>query len=370
MLLEDFAAPLVRGFRVVVVAADVVGAHRPVVVGVRLVIRNRVELLEHLAPAGGEDPHQQLVLLRIVARRLRERDAVLGLVREAHAIAVGLHAVVPLAEVAGRRGADPRQHAALRIARHDVRADRSLDRAEVMRVMQHARLDAIPFFVVDALGLAPDGISDPGRGQQVAFVGRVDEHLARVRPTAEHGDRADAALVQRDAFGRRAARGQARSDNNSLAPVLRGEGWGEGRSSNRRGCFSAVAKPPIGGGIRRLTFSARRAIQPLVALHGNLVFADEVLEDLLGPRGARRSHIVRWSPSMAGVPWPLLPYSACCCHFQAAGSLIFRVRTGAVSVASNGCNPSAEAPAASDEVFMKVRRLSQWFISQINISRL
>jgi hypothetical protein len=30
-------------------------------------------------------------------------------------------------------------------------------------------------------------------------------------------------------------------------------------------------------------------------------------------------HIVRCAPSMAGVPWPLPPYSSRFCHFQASG---------------------------------------------------
>ena len=51
-----------------------------------------IELVERLAPAGVEDAQQQFVLLRVVAVGLRERDAVLGMVGQAHAEAVGLHA--------------------------------------------------------------------------------------------------------------------------------------------------------------------------------------------------------------------------------------------------------------------------------------
>jgi len=36
--------------------------------------------------------------------------------------------------------------------------------------------------------------------------------------------------------------GKARPKDNSLAPVLRGKGRGEGRRSKGRSCFSAVAK--------------------------------------------------------------------------------------------------------------------------------
>ena len=49
-------------------------------------------------------------------------------------------------------------------------------------------------------------------------------------------------------------------------------------------------------------------------------------------------------------------------------SLIFRVRAGAVSAAFSGSSPRAEAPAAIDDVFRKVRRSSQLFITRINIS--
>ncbi len=59
-----------------------------------------IELVERLAPAGGEDAQQQLVLRRVVAVGLGERDAVLGMVGQAEAVAVGLHALVALAVLA------------------------------------------------------------------------------------------------------------------------------------------------------------------------------------------------------------------------------------------------------------------------------
>ena len=60
-----------------------------------------IELVERLAPAGVVDAQQQLVLRRVVAVGLRERDAVVGVVGHAEAIAVGLHALVALAVLAG-----------------------------------------------------------------------------------------------------------------------------------------------------------------------------------------------------------------------------------------------------------------------------
>ena len=162
------------------------------VVGVGLAVGNGIELVERLAPAGGVDAEQQLVLRRIVAVGLRERDAVLGMVGDAVAIAVGLHLLVAAAVLARRRGADPRQHAALRIARHDVRADRLLQHAEVMAMVQHAGLHAVPLLAVGRLRLAPDVIVDARGRHQVAFVGGVDEHPPGVALPAEHRDRGDA----------------------------------------------------------------------------------------------------------------------------------------------------------------------------------
>ena len=75
----------------------------PWLLRVGLAVGNRVELLERLAPAGVEDAQEQLVLLRVVAVGLRERDAVVGMVGQAHAVAVGLHPLVACAVLAGRR---------------------------------------------------------------------------------------------------------------------------------------------------------------------------------------------------------------------------------------------------------------------------
>ena len=151
VLLQDLAAALVGGLGIVVVQPDVVGAERTVVVAVGLAVGDRVELVERLAPAGVEDAQQQLVLRRIVAVGLRERDAVVGMIGQAEAVAVGLHSPVALAVFAGSCRADPRQHAALRIARHDVGTDRLLQDAEVMPMVQDAGLDAVPLLAVGRL---------------------------------------------------------------------------------------------------------------------------------------------------------------------------------------------------------------------------
>ena len=130
-----------------------------------------------------------------------------------------------------------------------------------MPVVQHAGLYPVPFLAVGTLGLTADRIGDARRGHEIAFVGRVDEHPAGVAAAAEHGDRGDARAVLPHAAG---------------------------------------------------------AVQPLAAVDLDAVLANQVFEHLLG-HVRLEIHIVRCVPSIAGVPWPLLPYSSRFCHFHAAG---------------------------------------------------
>ena len=187
MLADDLAPPLVGRLGIVVVKADVVRAERAVVVRVRLVIRDRVEFPKRLPPAGREDAQEQLVLLRVVSVRLRKRHAIRLMVRQAHAEAVGLHALVAFAELPRRLCADAREHAALRITRNDVGADAHL--SKVMPVVQDARLHAVPFLAVEAVRLAPDVVRHARGSHQVALVGRIDEHFPRVLLPAQRRDR-------------------------------------------------------------------------------------------------------------------------------------------------------------------------------------
>jgi hypothetical protein len=191
VLRQDFAAPLVRGLRVVVAEPDVVGAERPVVVRVGLAVGDRVELVERLAPAGVEDPQQQLVLRRVVSRRPWKRDAVLGMVGQRHPVAVGLHPVVARAEHPWRVRADARQHATPGIAGHAVGADRDLQHPEMVAVVQHARLHAGPRLAVGRLRFAADVVVRARCGHQVAFIRGIDEHPCGIRPAAQHPDRRD-----------------------------------------------------------------------------------------------------------------------------------------------------------------------------------
>ena len=106
--LDDLAPALVGRVGVVVVEADVVGAERAVVVRVRLVIRDGVELFERAPPARVKDAQQQLVLRRVVIVGLREGHAVVGVVGQAHAKAVRLHLAITRPVLAGVLRADPR----------------------------------------------------------------------------------------------------------------------------------------------------------------------------------------------------------------------------------------------------------------------
>lgn len=104
-----------------------------------------------------------------------------------------------------------------------------------MAVVEDAGLHAVIFLAILGAGFAADVISDAGGGHEVALVGGVDEHLPGVGLAAEGGDRSDA------------------------------------------GCGF---------------FHAGGAVEPFVADDGDLILADEVLENLLGsggledPRGA------------------------------------------------------------------------------------
>ena len=182
---------LVRRVGIVVAQADVIGAERTVVVAVGLPVGNGIELVERLAPAGLIDAHQQLVLARIVALGPCERDAVVGMIRHAIAVAVGLHPLVALAILARICRADSRQHAARRIAWNDIRADRLLEHAEVVPMVQDSGLDAVPLLAVGRLRLAADLVLDACGSHQVALVGGVDEHPPAIPFAAEHGHRRD-----------------------------------------------------------------------------------------------------------------------------------------------------------------------------------
>ena len=157
--------------------------------------------MERLAPAGVKDPDEQFILRSVVVGRLREGDAVVRVVGGAPAEAIGLDAFVAFAADTRRLGRDARQQAGRRVAGRPVGADRLLDRAEVVAVVQDADLVAVPFFAVDGVGLATHMVAHARGGKQVAFIGRVDEHLAGKRLAGKHGDLSDTAAVDAHALG-------------------------------------------------------------------------------------------------------------------------------------------------------------------------
>ncbi len=63
-----------------------------------------------------------------------------------------------------------------------------------------ADLDAVERLAVGSVGLAADVIADAGLGHQVAFVGRIDENLARELTSALHDNLHDAGAVLDHAF--------------------------------------------------------------------------------------------------------------------------------------------------------------------------
>ena len=55
MFFDDLFAAFVVGFGVIVVHADIVSAERTMVVGIRLAVGDRIELVKSFAPAGVEN---------------------------------------------------------------------------------------------------------------------------------------------------------------------------------------------------------------------------------------------------------------------------------------------------------------------------
>ncbi len=166
------------------------------VVGVGFAVGDGVELVEGLAPAALEDACQQFVLGGVVAGRPQEGDTVVGVVAQAHAVAVGLQPMVAGAFFAGRVWGDAGKKAAGWVAGDHVRTDIGI---EPVTVVQHAGLDAVPFFIVHAVCLAAYVVRDAGCRHQVAFVRCIDKHFTAVGIAVEHADFGDARTVFGDA---------------------------------------------------------------------------------------------------------------------------------------------------------------------------
>ena len=218
---DDLLAAFVGGFGVVVVVADVVEGEAAVIVGVRFMVRDGVELAENVFPAGEEVTEGEFVLFGVVALGSGEGEAVGVVVGHAGAEAVGLDAVVRGELLAGVAIVDAGEEAGGGIAGDEVGID-----GVVELVGDGAGgLDTVAEFAIGGVGLAADGVADLGGGHEVPFVGGVDEHSGRVGGAGEGFNGEDAAVLEFDAVG---------------------------------------------------------AVEPFVAEDGDVVFADEVLEDLFG----------------------------------------------------------------------------------------
>ena len=71
----------------------------------------------------------------------------------------------------------------------------------MVAVVEDADLVAVPFLAVDGIRLTADVVADARGGEEVAFVGRVNEHLPGELLTGEHRDLGDPSVGQTYALG-------------------------------------------------------------------------------------------------------------------------------------------------------------------------
>jgi hypothetical protein len=193
----DAVAGGVVGFGVGIIFADEVGGEAGVVVGVGLAVRHvgRVERKDF--QTGLEVAEEELVIARVVAGGLGERDAVGGSVGETEAEIVGLDLGVGGAFGAGTGGGDAGQEAAGGIAGDDVGRDAG---KELMRLGLPG-LDAVEGFAELGVGLAADAVGDAGLGHEIALVGGVDEHFGADDAAGFEADRGQAGAGFLDGAG-------------------------------------------------------------------------------------------------------------------------------------------------------------------------
>ena len=203
MRLKDLRALGIGRLRPRPVLSDEVRREAEAVVGVRLPVRHlRVDPRHAFRPAAElgllrEHLHvaeQELVVAFVVARRLRERNAVLRNVREAHPEAVRLHTLVAVAFLLVRIvRLDPRQQTGLRIAFRHIRIDHRQEL--VMLRARGLRGDAADRLAILRVRFASDGVTDTRRRHEVALVSRVDEVRAGIRVARERPDGHDASVL-------------------------------------------------------------------------------------------------------------------------------------------------------------------------------
>src|SRR5262249_15519498 len=141
---------------------------------------------------------QQLVVAFVVAGGLFDRQPILGSIRHAQPEAIGLNALVALAALAGAVGIDAGKQSARGITRLDVR--RNVQAVGKLMAVPMLGFDAVVILAVPSIGLAADGVTNPGLGHQVAFISGVDELAARVARATLHHDGGEASSVFDHAF--------------------------------------------------------------------------------------------------------------------------------------------------------------------------
>ena len=191
MGLPDLRPSRIVGLGVVPVLADEVRADGEIVVRVGLAVGHRrrrpgIAILPGLDVAEGE-----LIPAFVVALGLLPVAAVLRRVGGAHAEVVRLHLAVARAVGARDVLLDAGQEAAGRVAFLHVGVDLHLE----LVVPGMTDLHAVQRLAVGCVGLAAHMVADARLGHEVAFVGRVDEHLAGELTSALHDDLHDASVL-------------------------------------------------------------------------------------------------------------------------------------------------------------------------------
>jgi len=294
---DDLGAAFVGGFGVVVVVADVVEGETAVVVGVCFMVRDGVELAENAFPSGEKVAEEEFVLFGVVALGFGEGEAVGVVVGHAGAEAVGLDAVVGGELLAGIAVVDAGEEAGGGNAGDEVGID-----GLVELVGDGAGgLDTVAEFAVGGVGLAADGVADLGGGHEVTFVGGVDEHAGRVGGAGEGLDGEDAAILEFDAVG---------------------------------------------------------ALEPFVAEDGDIVFADEVFEDLFGdvwfedPHGAGAAVGGRGALALVAVFGLFLPVPGLVLIVVEVNAVVEVAGEAADDLLSAGIGPAEAAGAEAAEMFV------------------
>ena len=257
----QLVAPGVRRLGPLPVGADEVGRNRAVVVRVRLAVGHPQRMPGRHRRARVEVAEQQFIVALVVAGRLRPRQAVGRVVRDAHAEAVGLDAPVAGA-VRPWRGLDARQQAAGRLAFHAPGLHRELE----LVLVRLRSLRAVQGLAVFGVRFAPDRVRGARSGQQVALVAAV-EPLRRFDARAVFAVRGDDARAVLLDSALTAVEARAQGDHARFGQPLV-EDAGRDRRLERPGrvvAFGmAVAAREVG--VSRLARPGRGGV--VVRLHG------------------------------------------------------------------------------------------------------